>query len=123
VKRIAILLLVLAPGLAAADKSLDKGTTWDCKKDPVVSIGNGKGKYTFKGACTSISIGGGENTLTIESVDTLEIGGGKNKITVGTVDTIDVGGAGNTISWKKAKSGDKPTMKGQPDKNTITQAK
>jgi hypothetical protein len=122
-KRIAILLLVLAPGLAAADKSLDKGTAWDCKKDPVVSIGNGKGKYTFKGACTSISVGGGENTLTIEAVDTLQVGGGKNTITVGTVDTIDVGGAGNTITWKKAKSGDKPTMKGQPDKNTITQAK
>jgi len=122
-KRIAILLLVLAPGVAAADKSLDKGTAWDCKKDPVVSIGNGKGKYTFKGACTSISVGGGENTLTIEAVDTLQVAGAKNTITVGTVDTIDVGGAGNTITWKKAKSGDKPTMKGQPDKNTITQAK
>ncbi len=122
-KRIAILLLVLAPGLAAADKDLSKSTTWDCKKDPVVSIGNGNGKYTFKGACKSISLGGGENTLTIESVETLNIGSGKNTITVGTVGTIDVGGADNKITWKKAMSGDKPTMKGQPDKNTITQGK
>ena len=80
-------------------------------------------KYRFTGPCKLISVGGGENTLTIESVDTLDVGGAKNKITVGTVGTIDVGGADNTITWKKAKAGDKPILKGQPDKNTITQGK
>jgi hypothetical protein len=122
-KRIAILLLTIAPAVASADKELAKGATWDCKKDPVVHIGNGKGTYTFKGACTSIAVAGGQNTLKIEAVDTLTVGGAKNKITVGTVDTIDVGGAGNKITWKKAKTGDKPTLTGQPDKNTITKAK
>lgn len=113
----------LVPGLAAADKSLDGSATWDCKKDPVASIGNGAGTYTFKGACKKISVGGGMNKLTIESVDILDVGGAENTITVGTVDTIDVGGSGNKITWKKAKTGDAPTFKGQPDKNTITQKK
>jgi hypothetical protein len=139
-KTIVWLLLIVAPALAVADKSLDKGTTWDCKKDPVVTIGTGAGKYVFKGACTRILLGGGQNKLDIESVATLDVGGGVNTIAVGTVDTlnvgganntitvgtvgtIDVGGAGNKITWKKAKDGDKPTLRGQPDKNTIAQGK
>ena len=122
-KTLMLLAALLVPTAARADKSLDKSGAWDCAKDPVVHIGNGAGKYTFKGTCTTIDVGGGMNTLTIEAVGTLSVGGAKNTITVGTVDTIDVGGSGNTITWKKAKSGDKPTMKGQPDKNTITKAK
>lgn len=117
------LLLFVAPAVATADKALDKTGVWDCKKDPVVSIGNGAGSYTFKGACKTISVGGGENSITIESVDVLDVGGAENTIVVGTVGTIDVGGADNKIVWKKAKTGDKPTIKGQPDKNTITQKK
>jgi hypothetical protein len=114
--------MVVTQLLASADKDLQKAGAWDCKKDPVVHIGNGDGKYTFKGACKSISVGGGENKITIEKVDLLDVGGAENVITVGTVDTIDVGGNDNKITWKKAKTGDKPTLKGQPDKNTITQA-
>src|SRR5258708_29185771 len=105
-KRILIAVIAIVPSVAAADKDLAKGQTWNCKKDPVVHIGNGKGTYTFKGACTSISVGGGQNKLTIEAVDTLDVGGAKNTIKIGTVDTIRVGGADNTITWKKAKSGD-----------------
>ena len=120
---VVVLVPVLAPTLAHADKKLDKSGSWDCKKDPAAHIGNGAGKYTVTGACKSISVGGGMNTLTIESVDLLDVGGAGNTITVGTVGTIDVGGAGNTITWKKAKAGDQPTLKGQPDKNTISQAK
>jgi hypothetical protein len=63
------------------------------------------------------------NTLKIGTADSLNIGGAKNTITVDTVGTIDIAGASNTITWKKAKAGDKPTLKGQPDKNTITQGK
>jgi len=113
--------LVLVPSAAVADKKLAKSGSWDCTKDPVVHIGNGKGNYKFKGACTTISVGGGKNKLKIESVDTLEIGGAMNEISIGTVGTIDVGGAMNKITWKKAKTGDAPELKGQPD--TITQAK
>jgi hypothetical protein len=119
-----ILGLMLVSSTAFADKVVvakPKPGTVDCAKTPHVSIGNGMGTYTFKGACESISVGGGMNTLTIESVDTLEIGGAKNKVE--TVGTVNVTGAMNTIAWKKAKTGDKPTLKGQPDKNTITQTK
>lgn len=125
-KLLAVLITLVgfaAPVTARADKALARSGTWDCKKDPVVHIGNGDGKYRFTGPCKLISVGGGENTLTIEAVDTLEVGGAENKITVGTVGTIDVGGADNTITWKKAKTGDRPVLKGQPDKNTITQGK
>jgi hypothetical protein len=122
-KKLALLLAIVAPSVASADKALESDGTWDCKKDPNVSIGNGAGKYTIKGACKKISIGGGENTVTIESVDVLDVGGAENKITVDTVGTINVGGADNTITWKKAKTGAKPALKGQPDKNKISQAK
>lgn len=121
-----ILGLMLVSSTAVADKVVvakPKPGAVDCSKTPNVSIGNGMGTYTFKGACASISVGGGMNTLTIESVDTLDIGGAKNTITVETVGTVNVTGAMNTIAWKKAKTGDKPTLKGQPDKNTITQSK
>lgn len=121
-KRIAWL-LVFVPAVATADKVMQKAGTWDCKKDPVVSIGNGAGKYTFKGKCKKISIGGGMNKLTIASVEILDIGGGANTITVGEVGTIDVGGADNVIKWKKAMTGDAPTLKGQPDMNKISQTK
>jgi hypothetical protein len=123
VKTPIIIALVFASASAFADKNLDKDGAWDCKKDPVVFIGNGAGTYTFKGTCAKISVNGGENKLTIESVDTLDVSGGENTITVGTVGTINVGGSDNKITWKKAKAGDKPVMKGQPDKNTITQGK
>jgi hypothetical protein len=116
-------LMVVVPALASADKDLQKSGAWDCKKDPVAHIGNGAGKYTFKGACSKISVGGGENKITIESVEVLEVGGAENTITVGTVGTIDVGGTENTITWKKAKIGDKPKLKGQPDMNKISQKK
>jgi hypothetical protein len=122
-KRIAILLVVLAPAVAAADKDLSKSTTWDCKKDPVVHIGHGSGTYTFTGACASITVEGGKNMVMIEAVDRLEIVGDKNTIAVGTIDTIDVTGARNAITWKKAKSGDQPTTTGQPESNKITRAK
>jgi hypothetical protein len=122
-KHLVALLITLAPAAAVADKALEKSGAWDCKKDPVVHIDNGAGKFRFTGPCKLISVGGGQNTLAIEAVETLEVGGAENTITVGTVGTIDVGGSDNTITWKKARSGDKPTLKGQPDKNKISQGK
>lgn len=122
-KTIVSLLIALTPALAHADKDLEKGSAWNCKKDPVVHIVNGDGKYTFTGECKTISVSGGENTLTIASVETLEVDGAENTITVGTVGTINAAGNDNKITWKKALTGDKPTIKGSGEKNTITQAK
>ena len=122
-KAIIAALVLLAPGLATADKSLDKDGVWDCAKDPVVVIANGDGAYTFKGTCKKIVVAGGENKLTVESVDILEVAGAENKIDVNTVGTIIVGGADNKITWKKAATGTSPKIKGQPDKNKISQVK
>ena len=122
-----VVLLVTSPAIAdrVAVKKLDKGGTYDCGQpgNSYVSINNGKGTYVFKGQCNSILVGGGMNTLTIESVHHLDVGGARNTITIDTVTTIDVGGSGNTITYKQAKGGGKPTIKGQPAKNTITQSK
>lgn len=119
--------VVLVATSAAADQikitQLDKSATVDCAKDPNVSISNGMGTYNFKGACQRIFVGGGVNTLTIESVGSLDIRGAKNTVAVDTVGTITVTGVMNSVTWKKAKTGDKPTLKGQLNKNIIVQAK
>ena len=121
--RIAILVFVLVPAVAGADKEFSKGTTWDCKKDPVIKIGNGKGNYTFKGECKTIEIGSGKNTVKIESVDALIVGGGENHITVGTVGSITLGGAKNVVRWKKAKNGDSPDLRDGAAGNDVAQVK
>ncbi len=122
------LLFALAPVLASttghADKAFTKGkgAAWDCARDPVVNINHGSGTYTFTGKCTTININGGENKLTIESVDTLNVNGGKNTVTIGTADTINVMGSDNKVTYKTAKSGN-VTSNALGSKNTIEQAK
>jgi len=102
------LALAIAPS-AFADKNYtgDSGE-WDCSKDANVHIVTGSGKFTLTGACATISIEGGENTLTVESVDSLKIVGGSNVITAVTLGSVKIVGADNKISYKKAKAGDKP---------------
>jgi hypothetical protein len=111
-KTLLLTLTLLAPSLALADKTFTtgKGATVDCAKDPEVNINHGKGAYTFKGACKAININGGENKLTIDSVEALNVNGGSNTIDVGAVDTININGAGNKITYKKAVKGDKPAV-------------
>jgi DUF3060 family protein len=124
-KTLTILLLVLAPTLALADKTYQggKGATWNCAKDPTVVINHGKGTYTFKGACTSITVNGGANKLTIEAVDKLTLNGAQNTIDLGEVSAIAIVGAANTITWKKARSGDKPEVTVVGTGNKVDQAK
>jgi hypothetical protein len=118
-KTLAVLAIALAPLTAVADKSfVGENAAWDCSKDPVVNITRGSGSYTFTGKCTTIAIQGGDNKLTIESVDSLKIVGGGNQIAVDTIDTIKIVGAGNKLTWKKAKSGAKPKVSAVGD-NTI----
>lgn len=126
-KKLALLFLVLVPftPTAVADKNYQggKGGTWDCKKDPVVNINHGRGKYTFKGTCDTINLNGGQSTLTIASVGTLNVNAAQNKITIGTVDAINVNGAGNTITYKTAKSADGVNVNDTGTGNTIAAAK
>jgi len=124
-KRILFAAVLLAPGLAGADKNFTggKGTTWDCKKDPTVNINHGKGTYTFKGECKAININGGHNTLKIERVTDLNVNGASNTVTIDSVDSININGADNKITWKKAGTGDKPAVSTLGDGNSVTQGK
>ena len=118
----ATVLAVVAPGVVSADKTFTSGknTAWDCGKEPNIRIMHGQGNYNFKGACKSITVQGGENKLVIESVDALRITGGNNTVDVGTVDSVAIVGSGNKLTWKKAKSGDKPKISTVGSDNAVT---
>jgi hypothetical protein len=122
-KLFVICAIALVPALASADKTFTgtKDGAWDCAKEPNVRIMRGQGTYTFKGACTAITVQGGNNKLTIESVDSLQITGGGNQITVGTLDSVAIVGANNSVTWKKAKSGDKPKSSAVGSDNKVNQ--
>lgn len=124
VKQFVVLLVAITPMIVHADKQFTqgKGGTWDCTKDPVVSINHGQGSYKLSGKCKTVSINGGENKLTIESVDTLNVLGGSNAVTIGTADAINVTGSDNKITYKAAKS-DKVKTQSMGNNNTIAQAR
>jgi len=115
---------MIAPMTARADKLYNKGkgATWDCAKDPVVNINHGEGTYTFTGKCKTINVNGGDNKLTIESVDTINVNGGDNTVAIGTADTINVNGSDNKVTYKTAKSG-KVTARAPGGGNTVEQVK
>jgi hypothetical protein len=114
----------IAPMTARADKRFTKGkgTTWDCRKEPRVDIDHGLGTYKFTGKCATINVNGGENNLTIESVDTLNVHGSKNTVAIGTVDTVSVTGGDNKVTYQTAKSGN-VTANMIGAENTIEQVK
>jgi hypothetical protein len=127
-KRAIVLLIAIAPAIApmtaGADKLFNKGkgAAWDCNKDPVVNINHGGGSYTFTGKCRTININGGENKLTVETVDTINVNGGENTVAIGTVDTVNVNGSNNKVTYKTGKSG-KATARSLGANNTIDQVK
>jgi Protein of unknown function (DUF3060) len=121
-----LLLLLLVPAMAFADKDFtpEKAATWDCSKDPTVTINHSNGKYTFKGVCKDITINGGHNTLTTEAVTTLTINGGSNAVTSDSVDTVAITGSDNKVSFKKSGgTGGKPAMSSLGQNNKVTAAK
>ena len=115
--------IAFLPALASADKTFTgtKDGAWDCAKEPSVRILRGEGTFIFKGACKAITVQGGNNKLTIESVDALQITGGGNQITVGTLDSVAIVGANNQVTWKKAKSGEKPKSSAVGQDNKVNQ--
>ncbi|MFT3697241.1 MAG: DUF3060 domain-containing protein [Kofleriaceae bacterium] len=117
-------LVMMLGGVAAADKSLAKSGSHDCGTDPVVQITGGNGKYALKGACKEITVTGGHNTLTIESVGTLTINGSSNSVAADSVDTANVTGSNNKVTWKKSGgAGGKPATSSLGQSNSFTQAK
>jgi hypothetical protein len=107
-----LLVLVLAPSLAGAEKVFKKATneTWDCAKDPVVRISQDKGTFGFLGECKRITVSGKNNVLSIASVKKVVVSGRSNLVQVEEVGTIAVSGRGNQVTWTKALSGDKPKI-------------
>lgn len=103
---------IVSSSIAHADKvfRVGKGATWDCKQDPVVSILHGNGNYTIKGSCKSVSLTGGNNTLTIAGTDSINITGAHNKVAIDTVDSINIVGSDNTVTYKAAARGDTPSV-------------
>jgi len=96
-------LMVCATHFAFADKHYVEGHggTWDCAKDGVIAIDANAGKYTFKGACKSISINGNSNDVTLESTATLSVNGNTNKVTATSADALLVPGNENSVTVKK----------------------
>jgi len=102
--RLVALLLVCAPALASADKSYmdGKGGTWDCAKDPQVSIMANEGTYTIKGACKAINVQGNKNKIAVDSADQINVTGNDNMVAAVAVDQINASGNKNTVTYKKA---------------------
>ncbi|MBA2544467.1 MAG: DUF3060 domain-containing protein [Deltaproteobacteria bacterium] len=105
--RIALVLLLLVPALAFADRSIqgDKKATIDCSKDPEVSIQSGEGTFTFTGTCDKITVTGGGNTVTIENVKKLAIVGASNTLDIGGADKISITGSSNKVTYKSTVKG------------------
>jgi hypothetical protein len=123
-KRILLCLLMLAPATAGADKvwNSGKGTTWDCKKDPAVTINHGKGTYKLKGACTTVNLNGGNLKVTVEAASTVNVNGSKNDVTVDTLGAVSLTGSKNTVTTTAALRGDAPTINNLGKDNVIAQA-
>lgn len=119
---IAAVAWIASSSIAHADKvfRVGKGATWDCNKDPVVSILHGDGSYTLKGSCKSVNLTGGNNTLTIESTGSINVTGAHNKIAIDTVDSINIVGSENTVTYKGAVHGDAPTVNKIGSNNVVT---
>ena len=120
-----VLVAVLVPAVANADKSFSKGTgeTWDCATDAVVTIKTAKGTYGFHGECKRITITGGKNAVSIGTVGKLVVSGSDNLIDVDQVDVIVVNGARNKVTWKTAGTGDKPKITAGSKTNHVTKSK
>jgi hypothetical protein len=120
-----VLVAVLVPAVANADKTFKKGTgdTWDCARDAVVTIKTAKGTYGFHGECKRITITGGKNAVSIATVGKLVVSGSDNLIDVEQVDAIVVNGARNKVTWKMAGTGDKPKITAGSKTNHVEKSK
>ncbi len=65
----------------------------------------------FTGTCGKISINGSDNKVTIAAVKKLKVNGAKNSVEVTAVDEIAATGVGNTVTYKKAVTAKKTTVR------------
>lgn len=123
-KMLVVLLIALVPAASQAEKTYyrGKGSSWDCTRDPVVYINHGNAQYKLTGACSTITVNGGNNRLTIEDVETLAVNGNNNIIKIATVGAISVNGSDNLVLYKAAKA-DKVKSDTLGSGNTVEQRK
>lgn len=110
---------------AAANPYTDnkKTITHDCAKSPDATVSGNENKITLTGTCTSVSIKGNKNVLTIESSKEVSVTGNENTVTVTASDKISTMGNKNTVTWKKGISDKKPSVSNLGTKNKISEAK
>lgn len=87
---------------ARAEHTFSEGTggSWDCTQDAEVTINTSSSTYTLTGSCTSVSINGSDNKITVVRSTELSVNGAKNTVKVGAVDEVSVNGSGNAITYK-----------------------
>jgi hypothetical protein len=95
----------------------------DCARQPTAVINEGAGNYRFVGPCTRIAINGGDNTVSIESIEALSVNGSTNTVTIGSADRISVNGAENKITYRKGISAARPKLSVIGEDNQVTQIK
>jgi hypothetical protein len=111
----ALLIIMLLPTLASADKTFKKtktasNETWDCATDAVVKITQDKGTFGLLGECKRVTVTGKKNVVTIQSATKVVVGGTGNLVQIEAVDSIAVSGKSNQVTWEKTSKGDKPKI-------------
>lgn len=97
------LVIACTPALAFAGKTYNDGSggTWDCSKDPAITINIDKGTFTFTGTCGTISVNGNGNTITVAGTKMIVLNGNSNTATLAAVQTIQANGNSNTVTYAK----------------------
>jgi Protein of unknown function (DUF3060) len=119
-----VLSLCSSAAYAEAEYTESAGTiTHDCAKDPEVSISGSSSTFTLTGACTTVSIAGSSNKVTIESSEKVAVTGSTNEVSVDATNKISVLGTSNKVAWKKAIKGKKPKISSTGVGNKVSKAK
>ena len=123
--KLAALLLALSSAVALADKDFDTadGGTHDCAEDPIVNINQGTGAFTITGECKEINVNGDKLKVTVANTAELNLNGTSNTVAVTEVGAIQINGTKNKVTWKKAKSGKRPSVATNGKGNAISKVK
>lgn len=111
---------------AAADRQLTgsaETVTHDCATDPVVVVAGSTNQLTTTGTCTTITIQGSANTLTIAAASTINVQGSSNQLTVGQVDKLRLQGVSNQVAYKGPLKAKKTKVSKQGVGNKVTKVK
>lgn len=122
----ALLLLGAAAPVARAERAITgsaEQVTHDCGADPVVVVSGSSNQLTITGACTSISVQGSANRLTVAAVTAVMIQGSTNQLALDQVDKIRVQGVGNRVDYKRPLAAKKVKVSRQGLNNRIRKVK